>query len=167
VKASRRHAGFRIGALGLAVCAWAPVTTWAHEPTGGEWLADCGAYLAVLEGAEGSDLDITYCTGLTMGILAGIATGARIGAVSMASALTVLAGLDQDKVLEAFRGLDKEGRLIRYCLPADQPLSEIVTAVAADLQAAPAQQDLPVTAAFFQTLQARYPCATEEDSVDK
>jgi hypothetical protein len=163
VKTARNYKWAPALLLGL-VAPWQSSPAWAHEPSGGEWLADCGAYLAVLEGAEGSDLDITYCTGLTVGILAGIATGARLGAVSMASALTVLAGLDQDKVLEAFKGLDAEGRLIRYCLPPDRPISEIVTAVAAHLQATPAQKDLPVTAAFFQSLHARYPCGADEDS---
>ena len=140
--------------------AWAAPAD-AREPTAGEWLADCTPYLAVLEGSDGSDLDIMYCTGLTMGVLAGLNTGARIGAISMASALTVLAGLDQEKVLAAFNSLESED-LLGFCRPADGPVSEILVVVAEHLRANPDRASLPVTAVFFEALQARYPCADPE-----
>ena len=147
-------------ALLAVLLAWA-VPAGAREPTAGEWLADCTPYLAVLEGSDGSDLDIMYCTGLTMGILAGLNTGARIGAISMASALTVLAGLDQEKVLAAFNSLESED-LLGFCLPADPPVSEILVAVAAHLRANPGHASLPVTAVFFEALRAQYPCTDPE-----
>jgi hypothetical protein len=147
-------------ALLALLFAW-PGVAGAREPTAGEWLADCTPYLAVLEGSDGSDLDIMYCTGLTMGILAGLNTGARIGAISMASALTVLAGLDQGKVLAAFNSLESED-LLGFCLPADRPVSEILLVVAAHLRSNPGHASLPVTAVFFEALQAQYPCAGPE-----
>jgi hypothetical protein len=154
----RRVAWWLVVAGALALSAGAA----ARGPTAGDWLADCGAYLAVLEGAEGSDLDITYCTGLTLGILSGLDTGARIGAVSMASALTVLAELDQEAVLAVFRELGSEG-LLHYCLPPATPISEVVTTVAAELQASPDKSGLPATALFFDALQSAYPCPDPED----
>lgn len=132
----------------------------ARGPTAGEWLSDCSPYLAFLEGADGDDLDITYCTGLTLGILSGLDTGAQIGAVSMASALTIMAELEEQEVLGVFRQLGTEG-LLRYCLRPDVPISEIVTGVAAHLRATPDQAGLPATAVFFEALQAAYPCAKE------
>lgn len=147
-------------ALLAVLLAWASPAD-AREPTAGEWLADCTPYLAVLEGSDGSDLDIMYCTGLTMGILAGLNTGARIGAISMASALTVLAGLDQEKVLAAFNSLESED-LLGFCLPADRLVSEVLVVVAAHLRAKPERASLPVTAVFFEALQAQYACADPE-----
>ena len=88
------------------------------EPSAGEWLADCQAYLAVLAGQDGSDLDITYCTGLTRGILAGLGTGAGIGAVSMASALTVIAGLPEEEIRKVIAQMDRSD-LLGICAPAD------------------------------------------------
>jgi len=159
-----KHSTSRAGLVALLAALFAlPGQGGAHEPTAGEWLADCRPYLAVLEGADGSDLDIMYCTGLTVGILAGLGTGARIGAVSMASALTVLAGLDEDEVLGVFRSLSRDD-LLGFCLPADRPVSEILTTVAAHLEAGPERASLPVTAVFFEALQANYPCAADQDA---
>jgi hypothetical protein len=140
-----------------------PGQGWTHEPTAGEWLADCKPYLEVLEGADGSDLDIMYCTGLTVGIVAGLGTGAQIGAVSMASTLTVLAGLDQARVLGVIQSLSRAD-LLSVCMPADRPISEILTVVAAHLDAHPERASLPVTAVFFEALQATYPCAPQDDA---
>lgn len=142
----------------LLLLASAPLP--AAEPAAAEWLADCRAYIAALDGAEASDLDITYCTGQTVGLLAGLGTGARIGAVSMASALTVLAGLDEDEVLTVFRNME-QSRLLGYCLPEDVPLAEVITAVAGHLSGSEARAELPVTAAFFEALQAGWPCAQD------
>ena len=141
----------------LVVLLLACVAATATEPTAGEWLADCQAYLAALEGEDASDLEITYCTGQTIGIMAGLGTGARIGAVSMASSLTVLAGLDQDEVLAVFRGMEPSD-LLHICMPPDVPTAELIETVAGHLAASPGRNALPVTAAFFEALQPRYPC---------
>jgi hypothetical protein len=127
------------------------------EPLAGEWLADCEAYLAVLAGEDGSDLDITYCTGLTRGILSGLGTGAGIGAVSMASALTVIAGLPEEEIRKVIAEMDRSD-LLGICAPADVSIAEVVGTVAAYLGDRPEAGKLPVTAAFFEALQAKYPC---------
>ena len=141
---------------GLA-CLLAGLPGHAAEPLAGEWLADCRVYLAVLAGEDGSDLDITYCTGLTRGILAGLGTGAGIGAVSMASALTVLAGLPESEVRKVIESMDRSD-LLGICAPGDLPTSDLVQTVAAYLEQRPEALGLPVTGAFFEALQARYPC---------
>jgi hypothetical protein len=135
----------------------------ASGPSAADWLADCSGYLAVLEGGTGDDLEIAHCTGLTLGILAGLETGARLGAVSMGSTLTVLADLEQDEVLEVFRRLDGAG-LLRYCLPEGQRLSEVLRVVAEFIRADPARGRLLAPAAFFEALQAAFPCGDAENS---
>jgi hypothetical protein len=129
----------------------------AQPPTAGEWLADCSAYLAVLEGREGDDLDIAHCTGLTRGILAGLDTGARLGAVSMGSTLTVLAGLNPDRVLAVLREQD-QARLLRYCLPQDLRMADILPVVADFVRAAPAHASRPAPAAVYEALLGAFPC---------
>lgn len=138
----------------------------AAEPRAGEWLADCRAYLAVLAGEDGSDLDITYCTGLTRGVLAGLGTGAGIGAVSMASALTVLAGLPESEVRKVIEGMDRN-QLLGICAPGDLPIADVVQTVAGYLDKRPQALTLPVTAAFFEALQARHPCYVEEEPAEE
>lgn len=132
-------------------------TARADEPLASEWQADCRPYLAVLAGQEGSDLDITYCTGLTRGILAGLGTGAGIGAVSMASALTVIAGLPEDEVRKIIDSMDRRD-LLGICAPGDLPVADVVQTVSDYLDGNPDSGGLPVTAAFFEALQTRYPC---------
>lgn len=145
--------------LAVAVLGWLLVAgpAGAEEATAGAWLADCSAYIGVLEGGDGSDLDIAYCSGLTLGILTGFETGAQLGAISMASTLTVLAALDEEEVLKLLRTLDS-GKLLRYCRPAGQPISEVILTVAAYVRASPERVQMPVGAAFFEALQAAYPC---------
>jgi hypothetical protein len=132
----------------------------AQEATAGAWLADCAAYLGVLEGGDGSDLDIAYCSGLTLGILTGFETGAQLGAISMASTLTVLAALDEEEVLKLLRSLGSE-RLLRYCRPAGQPISAVILTVAGYVRASPERVQMPVGAAFFEALQAAHPCTED------
>lgn len=129
----------------------------ADEPLAKDWQADCRPYLAVLAGREGSDLDITYCTGLTRGILAGLGTGAGIGAVSMASALTVIAGLPEDDVRKIIDSMDRRD-LLGICAPGDLAVADVVQTVSEYLDTNPDSGELPVTAAFFEALQTRYPC---------
>jgi hypothetical protein len=147
--------------LSVGLLPWSAAS--AAGPTAGEWLADCSGYLAVLEGGVGDDLEIAHCTGLTLGILAGLETGARLGAVSMGSTLTVLAGLEQDEVLEVFRRLEGAG-LLRYCLPEGQRLSEVMRVVAEFVRANPERGSLLAPAAFFEALQAAFPCDEPENS---
>ena len=130
----------------------------------GDWRQDCDAFISALSGGEpGDDLDITYCVGQTEGIVAGLSTGSRIGAVGMASKLTLAYGLDRQQVYELFEKTSSQD-LLGICLPDDLRTGAQVLAVAEFLEANPDTLELPVTAVFFQALQARFPCAepTEE-----
>ena len=141
-----------------------PYASLATPATAGEWYADCEAYIAVLSGTgDADDLELTYCMGQTIGLVSGLETGTRIGAVSMASMLTVLLGLDGDKVLQLL-GETSDEELLRYCAPDDLSTSQAITLVADFLGQHPDKTDLPVTAVFFEALQDRYPCEAETAS---
>ncbi|MGD9342086.1 MAG: hypothetical protein PVG76_14190, partial [Chromatiales bacterium] len=95
----------------------------------GEWRQDCDAFIAALTGGEpGDDLDITYCVGQTEGIVAGLSTGSRIGAVGMASKLTLAYGLDRQQVYELFEQTSSQD-LLGICLPDDLRTGAQVLAV--------------------------------------
>lgn len=134
--------------------------------TAAQWQADCAAYIGVLTGTgDGDDLEITYCMGQTLGIVGGLETGSRIGALSMASILAVLSGLDQDKVFQIFNEVSTED-LLGYCTPPDHSGSQYIRVVAGYLGRYPEKGELPVTMVFFEALQEAYPCTTEAEVSD-
>jgi hypothetical protein len=129
--------------------------------TAGGWRKDCDGYLQVLAGNPvGDDLDITYCVGVTMGVLEGLETGSRIGAVSMASAMTVLLGLDGQRVFQLFETMGRE-ELLAYCPPEDAGTRAHIEAIAGYIDERPEKSGLPVTAVFFEAMQSVWPCAPE------
>lgn len=130
--------------------------------TAADWQADCAAYIAILSGTgSGDDLDITYCLGQTLGIVAGFETGSRIGALSMASLLTVLLGLDGEKVFELF-GETTDEELLGYCEQEETSGSRYIMILADYLERFPDKGELPVTAVFFEALQEAFPCEGTE-----
>jgi len=141
--------------------AW-PAAGRAEIATAADWQADCAAYIAILSGTGGGDdLDITYCLGQTLGIVAGFETGSRIGALSMASLLTVLLGLDGEKVFQLF-GETSEEELLGYCVDDEPSGSRYIMILSDYLGRFPDKGELPVTAVFFEALQDAYPCADAE-----
>ncbi len=139
-----------------------PAPTSAAVATAADWQADCAAYIAILSGTGGGDdLDITYCLGQTLGIVAGFETGSRIGALSMASLLTVLLGLDGEKVFELF-GETTDEELLGYCEEEETSGSRYIMILADYLERFPDKGELPVTAVFFEALQDAFPCETPE-----
>ena len=127
----------------------------------GGWRTDCEGFLQVLGGSDGEDdLDITYCVGVTLGVLEGLETGSRIGAVSMASALTVLLGLDGQRVFQLFESMSRED-LLAYCPPDTANTGDHIQAVAGFIDANPDKKPLPVTAVFFEAMQAVWPCEAD------
>jgi len=130
--------------------------------TAADWQADCAAYIAILSGTGGGDdLDITYCLGQTLGIVSGFETGSRIGALSMASLLTVLLGLDGDKVFELFGETTNE-ELLGYCEEEETSGSRYIMILADYLERFPDKRELPVAAVFFEALQDAFPCENDE-----
>lgn len=147
--------------MAIVLASLVPHAGLAAPATAGEWYADCEAYIAVLSGTgDADDLELTYCMGQTIGIVSGLETGTRIGAVSMASLLTVLLGLDGNRVLELLSDTSDE-ELLRYCVPDELGSSQTITVVADFLGQNPQKTDLPVTAVFFEALQDAYPCNVE------
>lgn len=138
----------------------APAPAVAVETTAAVWYSDCRAYIGILRGtSDGDDLEVTYCMGQTLGIIEGLRTGSRIGALSMASLMSVLLGLDSAQVFEVFKDASTED-LLGYCAPPDQPGSAYILVVADYLDRNPASLEVSATAAFFEALREAYPCPT-------
>lgn len=131
----------------------------AEETTAAGWYADCRAYVGILRGtSDGDDLEVTYCMGQTLGIVEGLRTGSRIGALSMASLMSVLLGLNSEEVFNVFKDASTED-LLGYCVPEDQPGSAYILTVADYLDRNPDSLQVSATAAFFEALREAYPCA--------
>jgi hypothetical protein len=136
----------------------------AAPVTAEDWRADCSAYIGVLTGTgDGDDLEITYCMGQTLGIVGGLETGSRIGALSMASILAILLGLDRDKVFQVFNEVSNE-ELLGYCTPEEHTGSQYIRVVADYLARHPEKGELPETMVFFEALQEAYPCEASPGS---
>ena len=136
------------------------------ETTAAEWYSDCRAYVGILRGtSQGDDLEVTYCMGQTLGIVEGLRTGSRIGALSMASLMSILLGLDSEQVFEVFKDASTED-LLGYCVPEDKPGSAYILLVADYLDRNPESLEVSATAAFFEALREAYPCATTDAPAD-
>ena len=129
------------------------------SPPASEWRGYCSAYVAALDGkAEVSDLDVTYCLGMTKGLLNGLRIGAQIGALSFGSRIAVRYQLDPDEVFKLFQQQDP-GRILGVCSPATLNAADYVRAVLAHLEKNPADRQRPIGEVFFEGLQATWPCS--------
>ena len=123
-----------------------------------EWKSYCGAYLAAIDGtAEASDLDVTYCLGVTKGLLSGLRLGSQIGALSFGSRLAVANELDPDEVFKQFQ-LQDPAQLLGICSPASLGAADYVRAVLAYLEQNPSSLERQVGEVFFDGLEAAFPC---------
>jgi len=123
-----------------------------------EWRSYCSAYLAAVDGnAEASDLDITYCLGVTKGLLHGLRIGSQIGALSFGSRLAVRYELDPDEVFQAFQQQDPD-QMLGICSPATSNAADYVRAVLGYLDRKPSAAQRPIGEVFFEGLQEAYPC---------
>lgn len=137
-----------------------PATTQAQDlsPPASEWRSYCETYLKALDGdAEAGDLDVTYCLGVTKGLLNGMRVGSQIGALSFASRVAVQYKLDPDEVFQLFQTQDPS-RLLGICSPATNAAPDYVRAVLAYLEANPGSLQRPIAEVFYEGLQARFPC---------
>ena len=145
--------------LVLLQSVFAAPTARAEETTAAGWYADCRAYVGILRGtSDGDDLEVTYCMGQTLGIVEGLRTGSRIGALSMASLMSMLLGLNPEEVFDVFKDASTED-LLGYCVPEDQSGSAYILTVADYLDRNPDSLKVSATAAFFEALREAYPCA--------
>lgn len=148
------------GLVGVCIALVMPVSAVAQEmsPPASEWRSYCQAYLKALEGdAAGSDLEVTYCLGVTKGLLNGLRVGSQIGALSFASRVAVQYQLDPNEVFQLFQ-TQEPSRLLGICSPASNAAPDYVRAVLAHLEKNPDSLRRPIAEAFFEGLQAAYPC---------
>jgi hypothetical protein len=130
-----------------------------------EWRSYCKAYLGALEGGgnggakapAANDLDVTYCLGVTKGLLTGLRVGSQIGALSFGSRLSVQFKLDRDAVFKQFEAQDPN-RLLGICAPADARMPDFVRPVLARLDKNPGDAERPIAEVFYEALSEAYPC---------
>lgn len=145
--------------LGVALlAASAPAAAQETAPLASEWKSYCSAYLAAIDGsAEASDLDVTYCLGVTKGLLNGLRIGSQIGALSFGSRLAILHGLDPDEVFKQFQQ-QEPARLLGICSPASLTAPDYVRTVLGYLEGNPAALQRPIGEVFFEALEEAHPC---------
>jgi hypothetical protein len=127
-------------------------------PTAGEWQRSCEAYMQALQGmVRGDDMEVTYCLGLTLGLVEGMRLGSQLGALNFGSQLAVAYQLEPGEVFARFRGRTADS-LLQVCPPEGVGLRAYVTAVYGYLARNPQAGERPVTEVFFESLQAAFPC---------
>jgi hypothetical protein len=128
------------------------------SPPASEWRSYCSAYMKALEGdATASDLDVTYCLGVTKGLLNGMRVGSQLGALSFGSQLAVTYKLDSDQVFKLFEK-QTPAQLLRVCAPPTFTASEYVRTVLRHLDKNPDDAKRPIAEVMYEALQAAYPC---------
>ncbi len=127
-------------------------------PPAREWASYCRGYMKALEGdATASDLDVTYCVGVTQGLLNGMRVGSQLGALSMASQIALKYQLDPDAVFKMFSE-QPPGRLLGICTPPAVATREHVQSVLEHLDKQPADLQRPISEVLYEVLQAKHPC---------
>jgi len=128
------------------------------SPPSSEWRGYCQAYLEAIDtDAQGNDLDITYCLGVTKGLLNGLRIGSQIGALSFGSRLAIRYEIDADEVFKLFQSQDP-ARLLGICALPTTPAVDYVRTVLAHLERNPKDLQRPIGEVFFEGLSQAYPC---------
>jgi hypothetical protein len=148
------------GLLGLvALVASTVAAADPTPPSAADWRRHCDEYLGELGGKpKVDDLAVTYCIALTSGVLAGLKFGSQLGAIGMASRLTVAYGLDSKEVFESFKKTTPE-TLMQVCPPPGLALYDYVLLLQGYLKGHADAGQRPLATAFFEALQAAYPCS--------
>lgn len=154
----------RILAAGVAAMSFVFSQSPVHaDETAADWMEDCSAYIKMLrDEGEADDLQITWCVAKSVGISQGLEAGSKIGAISMSSALVVQYELDSAEVFEMF-SIRNAASLLQVCMPLDTGARAKIEAAYEYLEANPERREQPTALAFFEGLQARWPCR-EPDS---
>jgi len=156
--ATRQLAGALIlGALLDLVAAPAAVAD-DISPPAKEWRSYCQSYMKAVAGdADASDLDVTYCLGVTKGLVSGLRVGAQLGALSFGSRLAVQHQLDADAIFKQFQQQDP-ARLLGVCAPSSATTPDFVRPVLAQLEKNPGDAERPIAEVFYEALSAAFPC---------
>lgn len=129
------------------------------SPPAREWRSYCQAYMKALEGdADASDLDVTYCLGVTKGLLSGLRVGAQLGALSFGSRVAIQNKLDPDAVFKQFQEQDPS-RLLGICAPGGATTPDFIRPVLTQLADKPGDAERPIAEVFYEALSAAYPCS--------
>ncbi|RPI14221.1 MAG: acyl-CoA carboxylase subunit epsilon [Lysobacterales bacterium] len=149
-------------AAGLAVFASMPAPRVAQAaeamPPASEWRSYCRTYLKALDGDRAAaDLDVTYCLGITQGLMSGLQVGSQIGALSFGSKVAVQHKLDPDEIFKLFQTLSPS-QLLGICGPAEPTAAQYIRAVDEYLEKNPKHLARPIGEVFFEGLQAAFPC---------
>lgn len=156
-----RHSGLplSISALGTVLLALAvPARADDVSPPAKEWRSYCQSYMKALEGdVDASDLDVTYCLGVTKGLLSGLRVGAQLGALSFGSRIAVKHQLDADAIFKLFQEQDPS-RLLGICAPAGASTPDFIRPVLVQLEKNPGDAERPIAEVFYETLATAYPC---------
>jgi hypothetical protein len=127
-------------------------------PPAKEWRSYCQSYMKAIDGdTNASDLDVTYCVGVTKGLLNGLRVGAQIGALSFGSRVAVKQKIDPDEIFKLFQAEDP-AHLIGICAPASPSLPDLIRPVLAQLDKNPGDAERPIAEVFYEAVSAAYPC---------
>jgi hypothetical protein len=128
------------------------------SPPASEWRSYCQTYIKAIDGdTAASDLDVTYCLGVTKGLLNGLRIGSQVGALSFGSRIVVQYKLDSDEIFKLFSAQDP-ARILGVCAPKTQNTPDYVRVVLARLEKNPADAKRPIGEVFYEALQEAYPC---------
>jgi hypothetical protein len=128
------------------------------SPPASEWRSYCQSYIKAVDGDTTiSDLDVTYCLGVTKGLLNGMRIGSQIGAVSFASRIVVQYKLDSDEIFKLFSAQDPS-RILGVCAPKTSTTPDFVRAVLKHLDKTPADAKRPIAEVFYEGLEEAFPC---------
>jgi Rap1a immunity proteins len=144
---------------GVAACA-AGGTALAQEtaPLASEWHGYCKTYVKAIEGDKAApDLDVTYCLGVTRGLVNGLNVGSQVGALSFGSLLAIRYQIDPDEVFKLFQ-TQKAARILGICAPASVQTVDYVRTVLGYIDRNRDALQRPIGEVFYDGLQEAWPC---------
>jgi hypothetical protein len=157
----RRKMSIRCAAL-VAVAAFAVVSTARAEDVStpaSQWRGYCQTYLKAVEGDKtAADLDVTFCLGVTRGLVSGLTVGSQVGALSFGSLLAIRYELDPDEVFKLFQ-TQKSSKFLGICSPASAQTVDYVRAVLGYLDRNRDALQTPIGVVFVDALQETWPCS--------
>ncbi len=128
------------------------------SPPASEWHGYCQTYLKAIEGDKSApDLDVTYCLGVTRGLVNGLNIGSQVGALSFGSLLAIRYQIDPDAVFKLFQ-TQKASQVLGVCAPAAAQTVDYVRAVLGYIERNRDALQRPIGEVFYDGLQDAWPC---------
>jgi len=128
------------------------------SPPASEWHGYCQTYLKAIEGDKAApDLDVTYCLGVTRGLVNGLNVGSQVGALSFGSLLAIRYQIDPDEVFKLFQ-TQKAPRILGICTPVAVQTVDYVRAVLGYIERNRDALQRPIGEVFYDGLQEAWPC---------